>query len=290
MVLTGTMKNAAKISESTPQPLPEALFRSWRWEDGAFASCDTVPISDRGFRYGMSVFESLRITQGRAEFFEPHFARLIQACVDRDFAVEESALRAAAPLFEESQLSGFARIYVTGGDGPPSAPATQPRVLVFLESRTPPDPEDPMEIGLHDESCHPLFGGLKTANYWFNADALTQARRRGLNETLLFNDHAELVSATMANVFLVIGDDLHTPRRSSGSRSGVIREWVINRRKVQERRLRREDVLAADEIFLTNSWIGVHPVATVEGRPLGPRRVGPRLAAELERQREEPSS
>jgi 4-amino-4-deoxychorismate lyase len=261
-------------------------FQAWQWQNGAFAPCDSVPVSDRGFRYGMSVFESLRVTRGRAEFFEPHFARLIQACFDRDFAVEESALHAASPLFEASKLSGFARIYVTAGDGPPSAPATQPRILVFIEDRTPPDTDDPLEIGLHDESCQPLFGGLKTANYWFNADALTQARRRGLDEILLFNDHAELVSAAMANVFLVIGDDIHTPRRSSGARSGVIREWVINRRKVHERRLRREDVLAADEIFLTNSWIGIHPVATVEGRPLGPRNIGPRLAAELERRRE----
>jgi branched-subunit amino acid aminotransferase/4-amino-4-deoxychorismate lyase len=264
----------------------EGLFQGWRWENGAFVICDSVPISDRGFRYGMSVFESIRVTRGCAEFFEPHFARLIQACVDRDFAFDESAFQAVPALFEESKRSGFARIYVTGGDGPPAAPAERPRILVILEERTPPDPEDPLEIGLHDETYQAIFGGLKTANYWFNADALAQARKKGFDETLLFNDHAELVSATMANVFLVIGDDLHTPRRSSGARAGVIREWVINRRKVQERRLRREDVLAADEIFLTNSWIGVHPVATLEGRPLGPRNVGSRLVAELERRRE----
>ena len=284
------MKESAVPSESTLRPLPERLFQAWRWHTGAFVPCDSVPISDRGFRYGMSVFESLRVTRGRPEFFEPHFARLIQACSDRDFAVEESALRSVPALFQESKPSGFARIYVTAGDGPPSAPGAHPRVLVFLEDRPPPDPEDPLEIGLHDETCQPLFGGLKTANYWFNADALAQARRRGLDETLLFNDHAELVSAAMANVFIVIGDDLHTPSRSSGARPGVIREWVINRRKVQERRLRREDVLAAAEIFLTNSWIGVHPVATVEGRPLGPRTVAPRLAAELQRRRDEKTS
>ena len=63
--------------------------------------------------------------------------------------------------------------------------------------------------------------------------------------------------------------------------SGVIREWVIARRKVEERRLRREDAATADEIFLTNSWHGVQPVATLEGRPLGRRAVGPKLAAEL---------
>ena len=76
-------------------------------------------------------------------------------------------------------------------------------------------------------------------------------------------------------------DRLSTPARSCGCRTGVIREWVITRRKVEERRLQREDVLNADEIFLTNSWIGVMPVATLEGRPLGPRSVGPKLAAEF---------
>ena len=66
------------------------------------------------------------------------------------------------------------------------------------------------------------------------------------------------------------------------ARAGVIREWVIARRKVEERRLRREQIVSADEIFLTNSWRGVWPVATLEGRPLGPRAIGPKLAAELE--------
>ncbi len=234
----------------------------------------------------MSVFASLRVTDGVAEFFEHHLARLVQACAEREIAVSEPALAATAELFQTSARSGFARIYVTAGDGSPAAPAAQPRVFAFLEERPPPDPEDPWEIGLHDETYHAPFGGLKTANYWFNCDALAQARRRGFDETLLFNDRAELVSASMANVFVVRDDQLLTPPRTSGARTGVIREWVIQRRKVEERRLRREDVLNADEIFLTNSWIGVMPVATVEGRPLGRRSIGPKLAAELQNRRE----
>ena len=71
---------------------------------------------------------------------------------------------------------------------------------------------------------------------------------------------------------------------------GVMREWVIKRRKVEERRLRREDIVNADEIFLTNSWLGVMPIATLEGRPLGPRRIGPKLAAEIEQRREDAES
>jgi branched-subunit amino acid aminotransferase/4-amino-4-deoxychorismate lyase len=260
---------------------------AWQWTDSEFARCDSVPLSDRGFRYGMSVFESLRVTRGEPEFFEKHVARLVQACAERDFAANEKALARVAALFGDAALSGFARIYVTAGDGGPAAAADQPRIFILLEDRAAPGPDDSWEITFHDETYNAPFGGLKTANYWFNCDALARARRRGFDETLLFNDRAELVSASMANVFVVHGDRLCTPPRSSGARTGVIREWVMNRRKVEERRLRREEVVNADEIILTNSWIGVMPVATLEGRPLGPRGVGPRLAAELESRRKE---
>jgi len=264
-----------------------AQFSAWIWSEGKFVSATSLPVTDRGFRYGMSVFESLRVTRGVTEFFEQHLSRLVQACAEREITVEETALTASAALFAGGNGSGFARIYVTAGDGGPAAPSDQPRILVFLESRTPPGPDDSWEITLHEESYHAPFGGLKTANYWFNCDALVQARRRGFDETVLFNDRAEVVSASMANVFILRNDRLYTPPRSTGARSGVIREWVMKRRKVVERRLRREDIVNADEIFLTNSWIGVMPVATVEGRPLGHRSVGPKLAAELERRREE---
>ena len=260
-------------------------MKAWRWVGGAFTSADSLPLTDRGFRYGMAVFESLRVTRGAAEFFEQHCARLAQACAQREFFVDEAALAASAPLLAVQQASGFARIYVTAGDGAPTAASEEPRLFLTLEDRPPPGLDDAWEITLHEESYHAPFGGLKTANYWFNCDARARARLRGFDETLLFNDRAELVSASMANVFVQRDGRLATPPRSTGARAGVIREWVMQRRKCEERRLRREDVLAADEIFLTNSWIGVMPVATLEGRPLGPRSLGPKLAAELANRR-----
>ena len=256
-------------------------MKAWRWNGAAFESAESVPLSDRGFRYGMSVFESIRVAGGEPEFFDKHLSRLISACAERDLPVDEHALRTAAELLVEN---GFARVYVTAGDGPPSGGSTQPRIFIFSEQRTSTD-EESYEVTLYEETYRPMFSGLKTANYWFNADALATARRRGFDEALLFNEFAELVSACMANVFLVRDDRIVTPARSSGCRAGVIREWVIARRKVEERRLRREDVVNADEIFLTSSWLGVMPVATLEGRPLGHRFFGPKLAAELENRR-----
>ena len=259
-------------------------FSAWLWRDGTFIPADSVPLTDRGFRYGMSVFESVRVAGGEPEFWEKHASRLITACAERDLSFDEAALPEAAAALAGAGWDGFGRIYVTAGDGPLTAAGDRPRIFLFLESRAETE-ADCFEVTISDETYRPPFGGLKTANYWFNAEVLAQARRGGFDEALLFNEFAELVSACCANVFVVRDDRISTPSRSSGARQGVIREWVIGRRKVEERRLRREDVVNADEIFLTNSWLGVMPVATVEGRPLGHRWVGPKLQAELENRR-----
>ena len=260
-------------------------MKSWLWTGNSFEQADSLPLTDRGFRYGMSLFESMRVWNGRIEFWPQHQQRLLSACAERDFPLPESALNAAGSVFEDAGMNGFARVYVTAGDGAPTAPVSAPRIFLFIEPREP-EREESWDLCFHDDPCHPIFGGLKTANYWFNTAALAHARSRGFNEALLFNDFGEVLSTCCANVFVVQGDRVLTPPRGSGCRMGVIREWVIKRRKVEERRLRREDIVNAEEIFLTNSWLGVMPIATLEGRPLGPQNIGPKLASEIERQRE----
>ena len=259
-------------------------MQTWLWTGSEYSPTPSVPISDRGFRYGMSLFETVRVWNGRIEFWEQHRQRLFASCVERDFPIAEKTLWRAADVLETAGINGIARIYVTAGDGAPSAAVTEPRVFILLERREP-EKEESWEIGFHDDTYRAPFGGLKTANYWFNADALARAKARRLDEALLFNEFAELVSACCANVFIVLGDRILTPPRGSGCRLGIVRDWVIKRRKVEEVRIRREQVLSADEIFLTNSWLGVMPVATLEGRPLGPRSIGTKLVGEMERMR-----
>ena len=260
-------------------------MKAWLWTGSAFEPATAVPISDRGFRHGMSLFESMAVRDGAIEFWPQHQQRILTACAERDFPMPDAAVAAGGAIFESAGINGFARIYVAAGDGAPASPVTAPRVFLFIEPREA-EREDSWELTFHDDFYHPMFGGLKTANYWFNTDALAQARSRKFDEALLCNDLGELVSACCANVFLVQGDRVLTPSRASGCRAGVVREWVIKRRKVEERRIRRQDAVNADEIFLTNSWLGVMPIATLEGRPLGPRSIGPKLAAEFEQRRE----
>lgn len=253
-------------------------MNSWRWNGRAFEVCFDVPLHDRGFRYGMSVFESFPVLAFEPQHFEAHLVRLRAACAQREFDFDEMAMAAAGGLLSEARVDGFARIYVTAGDGALTTPARECRVFVFIEPQARNAPSA-YEVQLADDMFHPLFGGLKTANYWANIDALHRAQRRGKDEALLFNDRAELISACCANVFIVRGGVVRTPPPASGARRGVIRELVLQRITVEERSLFVGDALEADEIFLTNSWMGVMPVATVNGRALPSRTVAASLGA-----------
>src|ERR1700761_2206014 len=81
----------------------EANMKSWHWTGTGYKACKTVPLTDRGFRYGMSVFESLRVNAGGPEFFDKHLVRLIQACAERDIPVDEPALAAAEKVLSDTK-------------------------------------------------------------------------------------------------------------------------------------------------------------------------------------------
>ncbi|MEI8341468.1 MAG: aminotransferase class IV [Verrucomicrobiota bacterium] len=242
---------------------------AWLWENDDFQPCHSVPLSDRGFRYGMSVFESILIRSGEPVFLREHLARLNQACTTCRFYFDTPTLEQVDHCLRGSIPHGLARIYVTAGDGAVSSPAEDCRIFIFAEPRAPLTSaayEAGYDLTLAKEPHQPVFGGLKTANYWANIAALNQARPK--NESLLFNGAGELISACMANVFVVRNGEIKTPALSCGARNGVVREWVMQRRKVEECVITAVDLADADEIFLTSSWIGVMPVATLEGRPL----------------------
>src|SRR5262245_19616537 len=123
--------------------------KSWRWNGKKFVDAKSVPLTDRGFRYGMSVFESFRVSNGQAEFFGKHTMRLLSACAELDFAVSEVAVRQAESLLTSAGLNGFARIYVTAGDGGPTSAASKPRVYAFIEEREA-ETEESFEVTISD--------------------------------------------------------------------------------------------------------------------------------------------
>jgi branched-subunit amino acid aminotransferase/4-amino-4-deoxychorismate lyase len=245
---------------------------AWLWTGEGFEPCAGVPVSDRGFRHGMALFETVCIRAGTPVFLPEHLAKLKRACEARAFPMDDAALAQIERLLDHAGIvHGAARVYVTAGDGAVTSPASECRILVFCEAREPVQARvyhRGYDLGIESQPHQPLFGGLKTANYWANLDAFQRGVARQKNETLLLNLRGELISACMANVFIVKSGKMLTPASACGARCGVVRDWVMRHHDVGEAALTRDDVLTADEVFLTSSWIGVMPVASVEDRQL----------------------
>jgi branched-subunit amino acid aminotransferase/4-amino-4-deoxychorismate lyase len=239
---------------------------SWLWNGHRFEPSEGLPFSDRGARYGMAVFETLRVHKGCLQFWEPHQQRLLEAASKCGFAAPAEALSEAATLFPLDAREGVARLYVTAGDGAPADPATNCRVALLFEERRRLLPAS-YGLAISPLPHIPPFGGLKTANYWANAESLRQARAAGADEALLFGPAGEMIGACMANVFLKTSDGWVTPPLACGARAGVVRAWTMDRLGAQEKRLQRADVLSAKALFLTSSWIGVMPVNRIESVP-----------------------
>lgn len=238
-------------------------MKTWKKTGGAWEPCESLPLADRGFRYGMSVFETIAVREGRALLLEPHLERLERAA---------QSCRAggtpALPSFVFSQLgTGLLRFYLTAGEGGLEAPFAGNAYALF----------DVAEVGWNLPALRvttsaapylPRPGAWKTGNYWQNLDALAEAKRHGCDEALVFNPASMLVGAAMANVFLRIDGRWVTPALETGARDGAVRSWVLGELAVSGEILDADALRRCTAAFLTNSRIGIRPIAELDGRSL----------------------
>lgn len=235
---------------------------AWRLDSGSWVPCAGVPVEDRGFRYGMSVFETVAIRRGRAVFLDEHLDRLARAASSLGWG-------GAVPGIPHcgGDATGVVRVYVTAGPGHPGDAFCGPAYGLFEECEV--GAEFPaLRLASSPAPYLPRPGGWKTGNYWQNVDALASARDAGAEDVLLFNPSGALVCAGMANVFLEVGGVWKTPALETGARDGVVRAWVDSQMPVEETLLAADDVAQCTACFLTNSRVGVRAVSEIDGRPL----------------------
>lgn len=238
------------------------MILSSRLDGHLWTPVDFLPVGDRGFRYGMSVFETVAVAQGRLLFWSEHVERLARAVAD---------CGGRLPVIPEVDVplrsSGLLRLYATAGAGGPENPFCGAVYALFETAEVGWDLA-PARIASSAAPYLPRPGGWKSGNYWQNIDAWNAAKRSGCDEALVFNPAGMLVGASMANVFLLLDSGWTTPCLESGARPGAVREWVMRSQGVGEEFLDASAVAACRAAFLTSSRIGLRPVAELDGRPL----------------------
>lgn len=107
---------------------------------------------------------------------------------------------------------------------------------------------------------------LKTINYLENILELKDAKKLGYNESIFFNENGILTEGCITNIFIIKNKCIYTPKISAGLLPGIIRGWVINNFEVNEIDITKDMLLEAEEIFLTNSLVGIIKVSELEGK------------------------
>ncbi len=279
------------------------------WINGAFVpeAEAMVSIADAGLLHAAGVFTTMRAAGGEVIRIDQHLQRLRRSCEALYVPLQHDneALRSAArQLLERNDLSeARLRLTVTRGHArrdPLHGESFRPTCILTGEALAGYPPEF-YERGLtvvlnSDQKLNPydIQAGHKTLDYFSRFAALREATRRGAGESLWFNVHNFLQGGSISNVFIVeeidggpalvtppTNDDLKEepvkrscPYPRSNALPGVTRaavlEWArsegigIQRLPIDVNRL-----LAAREVFLTNSIMGVMPVTRLEQQEVG---------------------
>ncbi|MFY8214976.1 MAG: aminotransferase class IV [Chthoniobacterales bacterium] len=233
-----------------------------RWK--AFVPCDGVPVSDRGFRFGMHVFETIAFRDGQLLLAPIHFDLLDMACESTGFPLPPRTWLADLALVTAGLPDGVIRIFRTAGDGAPTAPVAEPRLLALFEAVEIPTALVPesgtaviCEVPADDSPW------VKSGNYWRHIRAQQRAVASSATDAVLTTSDGWVLSAAMGNIFVSIEGDLITPPAGPGVRPGAVREWLLQNHTVIQRVLHRDELAHADECFLTNSRVGLRPLTRV---------------------------
>ena len=257
-----------------------APFRAWRVEGGkVMAHRGGIPLDDRGFRYGQHLFESLAVRRGSVLLGQEHLGSLRAAAVRKGVPFSRSLETSLRTFLRSVNLAdGMLRIYLTAGTGAPATPVLRPGCYLSWEATRFPS-EAEIARGYRLATLKRLSTatawGEKSGNYERHLDALASARKAGADEGLVLDEKGRVISCAMGNLLVWLpsrsGPELCTPPAALGARSGSLLEWVRHRMKVRERVLTGADLRRAVAIAVTNSRIGVMPVALLDGKQLPDR-------------------
>ena len=147
-----------------------------------------------------------------------------------------------------------------------------PTVDLVMYSLDTPTRSGPTQLALFAHgrySAHPLTGSKVTS--WLNNAWMveTQAHHRGFDDVLLLNERDELAECTAANVYIVKDGKTSTPPLKAGCLAGVSRLTLLELAAkagtpVTERPISKDELYAADEVFITSTTRQVQPVERVE--------------------------
>jgi aminodeoxychorismate lyase len=246
-----------------------------------------ISVNNRSFRYGDGLFETMKMMKGRIIHAEQHFNRLFAGMQTLQFQVPkiftpDFLLKQINELAMQNGHAKLGRVRLTifrGDGGLYDTVNHSPNYLLQtweLNAANNELNENGLVIDFYEgtRKYADALANVKSNNYLPYLLAAMHAKQNNLNDCLLLNHEGHVCDATIANVFVVKDGEIITPKLSDGCVAGVMRDALLHGFdkagfKMNEKSLTKEDILNADECFLTNSIYGVRWVKMLGDKTFG---------------------
>lgn len=272
-------------------PMSEYIYLN----DG-LTDADTAQISifDIGLLHGIGLYETMRSYKGKVFRLKDHLNRLFDSATALNMTISQSKEQIAVAineLIEANNLQnsgGRLRLTVTPGNFREITPDKLPKsTLIITATGLTPYPNDLYKYGMtvvispFKQNPDDPTTGHKTINYHARLSALQQAQLKKAGEALWFTTTNRLAEGCISNVFIVLKGKLLTPPLNTPVLPGIARKVTLELAKAhtviqaEEKELIIDDLLAASEVFITNSVMGIMPVTHIEAHKVAEAEPGP---------------
>lgn len=243
------------------------------WCNGSLVDpqAPAITVLDHGFTVGDGVFEAIKVVDNAPFALTRHLERLTSSAATMglpnpdDGKIKEAIKQV---LDGQSYRIGRIRITFTAGISPlGSGRLTTDPTLVVVVTEASEYPATTKAVTVPwSRNERGAVAGVKSTSYAENVVALAYAEEREASEAIFGNTIGNLCEGTGTNVFCVFGDEVATPPLSAGCLSGVTRNLVVEWCGVTERDIPLDELVSADEVFLTSTTRNVQGLHTLDDR------------------------
>ncbi len=254
------------------------------WFNGQFVD-GVLPLDphDRGFLLGDGIFETVAVINNKPLWLDEHLQRMSHAAAELGIPFSAEGLFRGLGAVLKKCRAQFEALRITLSRGKTArglaSDGSSPSLLITLDAFDPKNLFQSCRLKVSQVRRNEFAPSsrLKTLSY---IDGIAAAREVAgdVDDALMLNTRGHVASSTVANVFLLSGNELITPSLSQGVLPGITRRVLLDSAKGLgfspiERTVSLEDLFRADAVFLCNSLRFIRPISTLNGEPLGKRSI-----------------
>ncbi|EEG79067.1 aminotransferase class IV [Dethiobacter alkaliphilus] len=253
-----------------------------------------IGVTDRSYLLGDGLFETILVKDGKPVYLQEHLRRLLTSCTYLQYQppTKDVLCEAVQEVIAANSLTtGSLRLTVSPGESQGLLPKEGSALNILVTFRR----GEPYAAELYERGFRAIIAQStrrneysplshhKTTNFLDSILARKEAQAAGCDEAILVNTSGHVAEGSVSNLFIVQNGQVLTPRVEDGALAGIMRHKVLELCQTLsipagEESLTAQQLEQAEEAFLTNSLLGVMPLAQIQSTVFKDRTITDQLA------------